>query len=235
MHKQISLLLTIMLFSVATVRAQDVVAPEKKPAVKKPSQDHIMIQLTYDNWLNTPDTVNITGAGHGINVYLCYDFPIKKSSFSFGAGIGIGTSSLYLKDQQLILSDTGTGALAQFIPETKDYKNYKMATTYLEAPFELRYFSRKDNRNTGFKAAIGFRVGTMLSAHTKGRYTVDGAKVIDKEITRRFYETWRYAATLRLGWGNFTLMGAYNLGGVFKDGKGPEVTPYSVGLCITGL
>src|SRR5690606_11384366 len=112
-----------------------------------------------------------------------------------------------------------------------DYKRYKISSTFVEAPFELRYFGNKENRNMGFKAAIGMRVGTLLAVHTRGRYNVDGAKMVDKQSTKRFFETWRYAATLRLGWGNFTLMGAYNLGGVFKEGKGPDVTPYSLGIC----
>lgn len=235
MHQRIAVLLAILFINSWAVTAQDTESSEKKTVIKKPSRDFFMLQLTYDNWLNTPDTVKIGGLGRGVNVYLCYDFPIAKSNFSFAAGIGIGTSSLMLKDQQLVLTDTGSAAVARFIPETKDYKRYKISSTFLEAPFELRYYGNKYNRNVGFKAAIGLRVGTLLTVHTRGRYNVDGAKMVEKESTKRFFENWRYATTLRLGWGNFTLMGAYNLGGVFKEGKGPDVTPYSLGICITGL
>jgi len=236
MHKRIALLLAVLFFYTSSLFAQDVVSSDIKPTgIKKPSRDIIMIQITYDNWLNKPDSVSLTGFGRGTNFYICYDFPISKSNFSFAAGIGIGTSTLYLKDQQLVLTDTGAAAQALFLPESKDYKKFKFSSTFLEAPFELRYFGNKDNRNVGFKAAIGLRVGTLLGVHTKARYTVDGSKVIEKENTKRFFENWRYAATVRVGWGNFSVMGAYNLGGVFKEGKGPDVTPYSIGLCITGL
>jgi hypothetical protein len=236
MHKRIALLLAVLFLQTASLLAQDVESSNTKPTgIKKPSRDILMIQLTYDNWSNTPDSINLTGFGRGTNFYICYDFPIGKSNFSFAAGIGIGTSTLYLKDQQLSLTDTGANAQAAFIPETKDYKKYKFSSTFLEAPFELRYFGNKNNRNVGFKAAIGLRVGTLLAVHTKGRYAVDGSKVIEKETSKRFFENWRYAGTVRLGWGNFSIIGAYNLAGVFKEGKGPDVTPYSVGLCITGL
>ncbi len=235
MYNRIALLLAIFFLQTASVFAQDATTDENKKAIKKPSRDFLMFQLTYDNWLDKPDSVNISGFGRGINLYLCYDFPIAKSNFSFAAGIGIGTSSLMLKDQELVLTDTGSAAVARFIPETKDYKRYKISSAFVEAPFELRYFGNKENRNVGFKAALGLRVGTLLTVHTRGRYNVDGTKVVEKESTKRFFENWRYAATLRLGWGNVTLMGAYNLGGVFKDGKGPDVTPYSVGICVTGL
>ena len=235
MYHRIALLLAILFVNSWAATAQTEDETEKKNVIRKPSRDFIMLQLTYDNWMDTPDSINITGFGRGANIYLCYDFPISKSNFSFAAGIGIGTSSILLKDQELVLTDTGSAAMARFIPESKDYKRYKISSTFVEAPFELRYFGNKNNRNVGFKAAIGLRVGTLLAVHTRGRYNVDGAKVVEKESSKRFFENWRYAGTLRLGWGNFTLMGAYNLGGVFKEGKGPDVTPYSLGICITGL
>ena len=225
----------MLLISTATF-AQDVIEGEKKSAtIRKPARDFFMFQLTYDNWMDTPDSVNITGFGHGINVYVCYDFPIAKSNFSFAGGIGIGTSSLYFNNQQLIFTDTGAAAGVRFAPETKDYKKFKFATTYLEAPFELRFFGNKENRNKGFKAAIGLRIGTLVGAHTKAKYTVEGSKATDKVNTKRFLENWRFAGTLRLGWGNFTLFGSYGLNSVFKENAGPEVVPYSLGLCITGL
>lgn len=236
MYKRIALLLAVLFFQSYHLMAQDVEGKEEKSTISKPSRDFVMMQFTYDNWLNKPDSIDITGLGHGANFYLCYDFPISKSNFSFAAGIGIGTSTVYIgNNQELVLNDTGSSAVARFSDESQDYKKFKFATTYLEAPFELRYFGNKENRNKGFKAAIGLRVGTLVGAHTKGRYSVDGTKVTDKVNSKRFLETWRYAATLRLGWGNFTILGAYNIGSVFKDGKGPQVNPISFGLCITGL
>ena len=45
-----------------------------------------------------PDSVATTGFGRGFNGYICYDFPLGKSNFSFAAGIGIGTSNIYLNN-----------------------------------------------------------------------------------------------------------------------------------------
>ena len=203
--------------------------------VEKASQDHVMLQFTYENWANTPDSIKVGGLGRGFNGYLCYDFPIQNSNFSFAAGVGVGISNIYLKDQEIVLTDTGSNIGARFIAETEDYKKYKLTTAYLEAPFELRFFGNKENRNKGFKAALGFRAGTLIGAHTKGRYTVGGTKVGEKFNSRRFLESWRFAGTVRIGYGNFSLFGSYNLGPLFKENQGPAVTPYSVGLCISGL
>ena len=211
--------------------AQDLVkGSTKKNTVQKPSRDFVMIQFGYEGWMK-PDSVHTTGLSRAFNTYLCYDFPIKKSHFSFAAGLGVGVSNVYLKDQQIINTDTFTNA--RFVAETVNYKRYKLTTTYLEAPFELRVFGNKENRNRGFKAAIGMRVGTLLGAHVKGRE--DGTKVNYKQNSRKYLDTWRFAATARIGWGNITLYGTYNLNKLYKDGQGPEITPYQMGICITGL
>ena len=211
-------------------------AAEPLREIQKPSRDFVMLQLTYNNWQNTPDSVKIKGIGRGFNAYLCYDFPIKKSHFSFAAGLGVGTSNIYFKDQELGFTDTGSrGAQVGFFAESKDYKKYKLTTAYLEAPFELRYFGNKDNRNRGFKMAVGLKVGTLVGAHTRGRYTLEGTKMTEKVNTRRYFESWSFAGTARVGWGNLSVVGTYNLTNLFKENQGPAVVPYSVGICLTGL
>ena len=213
--------------------------PNKKLVSKAnynaPSRDYVMLQLGYENWLGAPDSVKITGLGRAANAYICYDFPIQKSNFSFAAGVGLGNSNVYFSNQLLTLTDSG--AQIRFIPETTPaYKKYKLATSYLEAPFELRYFSNKENRNKGFKAAIGLRVGALVNAHTKGKHVLYNKPVMDKESGRRYLETWRYATTLRVGYGNISVYGSYQISSQFKAGAGPEnIRPFQIGLCLSGM
>ncbi len=201
----------------------------------KPSRDYFMFQLGYDGWSNTPDSVNIGGLSRSANVYLCYDFPIKNSNFSFAAGAGIGTSGLFFQDQKVIIDDTLTQI--QFVDVEEDtYKKFKYALAYAEVPFELRYFTNKQNRNKGFKAAIGLKVGALINAHTKGKRIYNNKPIWEKVSTRRFLETYRAAGTLRMGYGNFSVYGAYHINSLFRVGNGPEgVQPYSIGVCISGL
>lgn len=216
--------------------AQDVVKDgpkEAKTKISKPSRDFLMLQLMYTGWLNGPDSIKTKGLSRAVNAYICYDFPIKNSNFSFAAGVGIGVDNIYLNDMEVIQTDNDTNAQARFVAESKNYKRYKVTTTYLEAPFEMRFFGNKENRNSGFKAAIGLRVGTLMGAHTKGKE--DGTKIVYKVGSKNFLETWRFAGTVRVGYGNFTLMGTYNLNNLYKENQGPPVTPFSLGICITGL
>ena len=203
-------------------------------AYSKPSRDYFMFQLGYDGWLKAPDSLNIGGLSRSANAYLCYDFPIKTSNFSFAAGVGIGTSSIFFKNQKVIIGDTTK--YVQFVDDMDAYKRFKLSLAYAEAPFELRYFSNKENRNKGVKAAIGLKVGALINAHTKGHRVFENKPINDKVSTKRFMETWRMAATARVGYGNFSVYGAYHLNTLYRVGSGPEgITPFSIGVCISGL
>ncbi len=235
MHKRFALLALIILCSTFTF-AQDVDAGNTNtvPAIKKPSRDFVMLQFNYSNWASKPADVKPKGFGYGFNGFLCYDFPIKHTNLSFAAGLGVKVTSIYMNQQYLKNSDTATGAIAKFV-DTNAYKRYKFVTTYLTAPFELRYFGNKNNRNAGFKAAIGVQVGTLLGAHTKGVRTVSGVTIRDKENSSRYVSPWDFAGTARIGYGNFTLFGSYNITTVFKENQGPPITPFALGICLTGL
>lgn len=232
-------LLAFLLFSSSFLFAQDAEKMNSNatpPPIVKPARDFVMLQFGYNDWVQKPDTVKTKTFNYIFNGYLCYDFPIKKSKLSFAAGLGISTSVVYLNAQQLALSDTGVkGIAARFISDTASYKRYKFGTTYLQAPFELRYFGNSQNRNKGFKAAIGLQIGTLLGAHTKGLKSVEGTNVKDKVDTKRYLSPWNFAATARIGWGNFSIFGSYNLTTVFKENVGPPITPAAVGICLTGL
>src|SRR5271155_267236 len=76
------------------------------PPIIKPSRDFLMLQLNYVNWIKKPDSVHTKPFGYGFNGFLCYDFPIKKSKFSFATGLGISVSVVYLDQQQIVNADT---------------------------------------------------------------------------------------------------------------------------------
>jgi hypothetical protein len=236
MKKILGILILVLAFT-SVMHAQDNTDPVPAKKVYKPSRDFLMVQLTYENWGGKPDSVKIKGIGRGISAYLCYDFPIQKSNFSVAAGIGVGAQNIYF-DNQLLVMNTGASAVSFKNVDssgTNTYKKSKLTTAFLEVPLELRFFADKTNRNRGFKAAIGMKIGLLLDAHTKDKNTVQGVTITEKFATKTYFETWKFAPTARIGWGNFSLYGSVNVTQLFKSGEGPSVYPYSVGLAITGL
>ncbi len=238
MRKILALLAILLIPSLLLAQDDKMNANAAPPPIVKPSRDFLMMQLTYNNWIKKPDSVKTKPFGFGFNGFVCYDFPIKKTKLSFAAGLGVKVSVEYLDLQRMINNDTGAlAAQVRFLPDPVDtgYKRYKFVTTYLTAPFELRYFSNTLNRNKGFKAAIGLQIGTLLGAHTKALTSVSGTNIKYKVDTKRYVSPWDFAATARVGWGNFSIFASYNLTNVFKDNAGPPITPASAGICITGL
>jgi Outer membrane protein beta-barrel domain len=198
---------------------------------KKPSKDYVMVQAGFNTWLkNTDSVINLKQMGHDINFYICNDFALPNKYLSFAAGIGLGSSAVYLDSMAMNLSSNDQ--FVKFKYNTGGAKRYKFSTTYFEAPFELRYFGNADNRNKGIKIAIGAKVGTLINAHTK---SVNANGTSSKENSRRFNEQWRLAATARIGYGNFSLYGTYQINQVFKAGNQQGLTPISIGLCVSGL
>ena len=187
--------------------------------------------------MKKPDSVKTKAIGYVFNLYLAYNFPIKKTRLSFATGIGINSNVVYLKNQILSRNDTGILGTAAHIYDDTDgvYKRYKVNTVYLQAPFELRYYGNTGNHNKGFKAAIGVQVGALLGAHTKGITSVGGSLFKEKVAGKKFISPWNFAATARIGYGHISLFGSYNITNVFRDANGPELTPFSMGICLSGL
>lgn len=240
--KKIFSLLTLGLCLSTITFAQDTKTESTKSNIVKPSRDFIMFQVTYDNWANSPDYIKIGGVGRGFNMYLAYDFPLAKSNFSFAAGVGISTSNIYFKDQIAVINSYSDTVFFKDVDTTmiggkkeNFYKSSKLSTAYIEAPFELRFFGNKENRNRGFKAAVGMKVGLLVGAHSKVRHSLYGPVVTEKLNSTTHLQSWRFTPNARIGWGNFALYGSYSISSLFKAGSGPEIYPYSIGISITGL
>lgn len=222
--------------SMNEVNAQQT-APEKKEVSSK-SRDLFMIQLHYDDWMNKPDSINTKGFNRGFSAYVMMDFPFKKApNLSFAAGLGVGTYNYYFSDQRMILNEGNATVVFRdlYSPEDENYKKIKFNATYLEAPLELRFFANKYNRNVGFKAALGMKIGYLLSVHTKERVIVGSSTITQKFAFNGYTPTWTFSPTLRLGWGNFSVFAQYSLNPQFKSGLGPEMNPFAVGITISGL
>lgn len=262
--KQIVLLSTTMLFVAAgfaqtqpadsTAKKPVVVAHNPPPAPKKKKDwskinmsnrpaDHLLVQVGYDAWLQRPDTIHTKGFSRSLNIYLMFDFPFKTDPrFSVGAGAGIGSSNIFFDKQQVNVAGlTSTLAFPDATTSSSNYfKKYKLVSTYLEAPVELRFAADPEHYDKSWKGAVGVKVGTLLNIHTKGKNLVSstGAAInnyTEKQSSKRYFSSTRLAATARIGYGHISLFGQVQINNFIKDGLGPNVIPMSVGITFSGL
>ncbi|MFN2438655.1 MAG: outer membrane beta-barrel protein [Chitinophagaceae bacterium] len=205
------------------------------------SNDHFMLQLGYTTWTGQPDSINTDGIPRTFNAYFLFDFPFKTNPrWSAAIGAGIGTDNIFFDKTYVGIKDATPTIRFQNLKDTNSFKKYKLATSYLEAPVELRYRTKPEDDRRSVKVALGLKAGILVNAHTKGKTlenkggnTINDYKV--KEFSKRFFNKNRLAATARLGYGHFSLFGSYQITTLFKEGLGPDIRPLTVGLTLSGL
>lgn len=245
--KKLLLMLFAAIFSF-TVFAQTNtdVKPSKKIDLSSRSADHFMIQYGFDGWNGTPDSIHVKGNSRHFNFYLMFDKPFQNNpKFSVAYGAGISSSDIFFdKNYVNVKSTASTLPFSRSYPGTDSayFSKFKLVTIFLEAPVELRYYSNPQNPNKSWKAALGVKVGTLLKAFTKGKdlknkagQSIYDSKFIEKESDKKYFNTTRFALSARVGYGVLGLQFSYQVSQTFKDGFGPQVRPYSLGLTISGL
>lgn len=233
--KKIALISLSLLFTLI-INAQE----DKSGSSKKlPKADRFMIGIYQDLWQDTPDSIDTRGINQGFSFSTMYDYPIKSSKFSLGAGIGIGAHNYYSDGAVSSFKDS---TFFTAMPDTINYKINKLSTAYLDIPLEVRFRTKHEKKSKQFKIAIGGKIGMLLSSHTK--YKGDGYKTNlegdietfdkkEKTYDIENIEKLRYGATFRVGRGSWNLFAYYSLSQLFENGKGPEMYPISVGLMVT--
>ena len=207
------------------------------------SGDHFLLQFGLDNWASSPDTIDIKTFSRSFGIYLMMDFPFKTNPhFSIALGVGVSSSNIYFEDTYLDISGKNNSTTLQFqnVEDTTHFKKFKLQTVYAEIPLEVRYIGNPENPNKSFKFAAGAKIGTMLSAGTKGKNLLNGAggtvnSFTQKEKSKRYFNKTRFAVTGRIGYGSLSLFTVYQVNAYFKEGLGPDVRPYTIGLTISGL
>jgi hypothetical protein len=216
------------------------VQPKKdwsKVDLSKRASDHLLIQFGYMNWANAPDSINIGGFHRQFNMYFFFDFPFKTNpKISVALGVGVGSDNMFFQKTTIDLNQA-SGII--FKPDSiTQYKRYRLATAYAEIPLEIRYSTNPENMNKGLKLAVGAKVGLNFNSHTRARVDLDATGVggyVAQIKNKSAFNNTRIVGTFRAGYGNFSVYGTYGLTGIFNEGRGPIVKPWSIGLTLSGL
>jgi hypothetical protein len=233
----------VCVFFASSVMAQD--NPDikkKKPVIDMSNRanDHFLLQFGFTKWAGIPDSITTKGFSKSFSMYFLFDYPFKtnpKLSMAFGPGIATD-HILFSKTYVGIKDNTSTINFTEQ-SDTTHFKKTKLATVYLEAPVEFRY-SAEPLTGKGLKFAIGVKVGTLLNAHTrnakledKGNSTIND--YVMKESSKKFFNKTHLSMSGRIGYGHWSLYGSYQLTPLFRDGLGPVVKPFSIGVTLSGL
>ena len=203
---------------------------------KQEPRDRFMFNLTFDNVFHKETNGFKTNwASRGVGIYYMYDIPIKNSRVSVAPGIGFSHVSYY---HNSFMVEDSSGTYFNPIEDYKDnddYKKHKLAVNYLDIPVELRFFSKPSKKGNLFKAAIGFRASVRLTAVNKETNKDNDYYKKFKTKGYKDVSVFKGGPTLRIGYGGFNIIAFYSVTELFKKNQGPAMTPFSIGISITGL
>ena len=209
------------------------------------ANDHFMLQYGITNWAGKPDSIKTKGFSRSFNFYIMLDMPFKTDPrFSIAAGPGIGVDNMFFEKTTVTITNHLNPLEFKDLADTNHFNKYKLVNAFAELPLELRFVLNPENTNKSFKVAIGAKVGLQMSAHTKGKEWKDkngnlvvgfDDKFIQKNKDKYFFNGNRLVGMFRVGYGNLSLFTTYQIGSLIKEGLGPQVKPYTIGLTISGL
>lgn len=92
-------------------------------------------------------------------------------------------------------------------------------------------FDRKGN----FHLAAGVVGSWYFDTMYKQKYRLEGENLKDRDKGDYLLLPYRAAASVRVGYGALNLFAEYSLTPLFREGRGPELTPFNIGLTIIGF
>ena len=152
-----------------------------------------------------------------------------KSALGLVTGLGVGWNNYrFEKNTRLVHEENELGHFEDEI----NFRKNKLTVSHLNVPLMLEFQAGQGSPGSQFHMAAGFNLGVRLRSHTKYVYTVDGSKEKEKDFKSYHLVPLRYEAIARIGWGRINLFASYSLNSMFRDERGPELYPVSIGLRI---
>lgn len=215
--------LSLIFFGISwTVFAQDQATPRVSRRPDIPG--NFVLEFGLNRGLSAPDTLSLGLFGsRTVNVYYQYSFRILKSNFSFVPGIGLSLERFKFKDNLLVgyaRNDQSSILLNSPADTIPGIKKSMLITNYIDVPLEIQYSTNPDDPARSFKISVGGRIGFMFDSFNKVKYKENGELKKIKNKQDFNLNKLRYGLTARIGVGNFSLFGYYNLSPLFEKGKG---------------
>jgi len=161
----------------------------------------------------------------GIN-FLRYSIGLQKDKRNIGLVTGLGlTFNDYRFSNPYTIEIVDGKVSSKLIDQTVLSKS-KLSTSYLTVPLMLEFQIPVNGHDKMFYFSGGMIGGLKMGSHTKVK--IDG----DKSKSRGDFNInpFRYGATARFGYKGINLFGTYYFSTFFKDGRGPEMYPFTIGI-----
>lgn len=156
-------------------------------------------------------------------------FSLIGQQFGLVSGLGLGWNNYRFADHAIpVHTPEGIGVLEP--NPDYNYRRSKMTLLYLKVPLLLEFQTRGSGYRERFHIAAGITSGLRLRSHTKQVYFPNGKRNKDKSSEDFHIRPFRFDAEARMGFGKVNLFATYSLNSLFRDERGPELYPFTVGV-----
>jgi len=128
-----------------------------------------------------------------------------------------------------LVKDNGVITADYTMPEgVKEYKRHNLRQQYISIPFTMEF--RLGRRDNPLILSAGLEGSIRVASREKQVYKIDDERKVERH--RSDFETnfLRYATTFGVGYRRFELYTNYSMVGLFKENRGPELYPFSIGV-----
>ncbi len=160
------------------------------------------------------------------------EFKLYKHYALASTGVGLSYNNFRFRKNIDLKSDNPV--FDYTVNDSVNYRKNKLTVSYVTVPVLLT-INTSENPKKAFHLTTGMIFAYRLGSHTKKVYSENGDKKKDKNFDDFNIEPFRYDATLRLGYRQFTVFANYALSEFFKNDQGPVLHPWTVGVSLASF
>ena len=172
------------------------------------------------------DNFDLRAINQGVSVYSMFNFKFDKTPHSASVGIGYTGHNYYMKGTYL---QRPYYDVTEFVNVPNDYKISKINVNYIDIPVEVS-FRIVDK----FKLTAGFKFGLLTGGKSKfvGELYNDNKTYRLKANRINNLERYVYSVTFRAAYRSVHVFMSYQFSDTFKNGLGPSIKPFSIGIGV---
>ncbi len=152
--------------------------------------------------------------------------------FGLSSGLGIQWTNYHLSND--IILEHGNDRL-EWQEADFNLRTNRLRVFQLNVPLMMELQLQDANTWSRFYFSAGVQAGFRLRSHTKVEYRDEnGSKQTDRKRDDFHLTPIRMDAIGQVGWGRLNFFATYALNSMFKDDRGPELSPFSIGIRLIG-
>ncbi|MFV0521961.1 MAG: hypothetical protein ACK5MI_05990 [Mangrovibacterium sp.] len=154
----------------------------------------------------------------------------RRNNFGLVTGMGLSWNN-YKFDNKVTIDKGDNGIIYPSAVEDTNFKKSKLMLCYLTVPLMMEYqFPINQGRSKMFVSA-----GVVGGLNIKSLAKVKANDSKNKDRGSLSIAPFKASGIFQVGGNNLSLYATYSFTELFKDGKGPKLTPFSVGISFFNL